>query len=217
MRRITIIRVVLSILVTPFLVVLYLNIEKWAESRGHDLYLTNLIVPPEGVVVNPLVSYALRPEMFYVALAAVAFMTGIWCDALLRRSESKRIPKEERIKNLGFKCLGLVGKIEAASAGLRINGNESTFTSLWSEFIPVSVELEKIGFVTPDHGIQSKEDMSAVRVYMEFVGNLLSNGHVRMAKKAARSLLEEPTRLSAAKLKTFSWPASARSKMKSPS
>ena len=94
MRKITIIRVVVTILVTPFLVVLYLNIEKWAESRGYDLYLTNLITPPEGAVVNPVVSYALRPEMSYIALAAVTFMIGIWCDAWLRRSESKRVTEK---------------------------------------------------------------------------------------------------------------------------
>ena len=195
MRRITNIRVVLSILATPFLVVLYLNIEKWAESRGYDLYLTNLVTPPEGAVVNPVVSYALRPEMSYIALAVVTFMTGIWCDAWLRRSQSKRIPKKERIRNLGDKCLDLVRFIDAGldSIGhLNSGDKQDALTRMWSEFLPVSIELEKLRLKTPDHRISSVSEADAVRAYLRFIGNLLQNGQLKMAKKTAQGLTEGP-------------------------
>ena len=195
MRRITIIRVVLTVLATPPLVILYLNIEKWAESRGYDLFLTNLVTPPEGVVVNPLVSYALRPEIFYIALAAVAFMTGIWCDAWLRRSESKRVPKKERIRNLGTKCLDLVRLIDACLGSIDYidyGDKQDAFTRMWSEFLPVSIELEKLRLKIPDHGISSVSEADAARAYLRFIGNLLQNGQLKMAKKTARNLTEEP-------------------------
>ncbi len=67
MRKITIIRVVVTILVTPFLVVLYLNIEKWAERRGYDLLLKNLVPPPGGGVVMQFIAKFLLDGQVKVA------------------------------------------------------------------------------------------------------------------------------------------------------
>ena len=81
MRLITKIRVGLSILLTPFLVVLYLNIEKWAEKHGYDLILVEV---GDDRLVETLTSYALQPVYQFAAVAALAFVGGIWIDALIR-------------------------------------------------------------------------------------------------------------------------------------
>ena len=110
--------------------------------------------------------------------------------AAVNQRESR---KKERIKNLGDRCLEMVQDIDISSSNLRIDDNEDLFVGLWSKYLPIALEVEKMGLVTPDCGIKLKDDMSIVGTYLQFVGNLLKNQQVKTPKNTARSLTEEPS------------------------
>ncbi len=82
MRLITKIRLLISAAAAPFLVVLYLNIEKWAEARGYDLLLTKVA---EGKMPDALAKFSFDPSVLFMAVVFCSLVAGIWLDALLRR------------------------------------------------------------------------------------------------------------------------------------
>jgi len=88
MNAAKIFRWLLTIIATPFLVVLYLNIEKWAEKHGYDLILNKAM---ESEVHGPIMQLVLHPNTLLIAVAIVFFCLGAWADALIRRRSEDRL------------------------------------------------------------------------------------------------------------------------------
>src|SRR3546814_16069076 len=82
MRLITIIRLLISVVATPFVAILYLNIEKWAESHGYDLLLVNAV---EGQMPDAVKQLAFHPTTLIFAIVICSIVAGIWIDVVLRR------------------------------------------------------------------------------------------------------------------------------------
>lgn len=72
-------------LAAPFVVILYLNIETYAQSKGWDTLLKGAM---EGQV-PAIVDWALQPWVGLTSLALISFTLGLWFDAVLRRRERK--------------------------------------------------------------------------------------------------------------------------------
>ncbi len=189
MRGITIKRLIITVLGSPFVVVLYLNIEKYAEKIGYDVILIKALeTGPNGdAVLNPLVAAALHPLALYGAIAATGIVAGLWLDAWLRRTESKKLPRIERIKNLGDRCKELATYISISQPHITYD-NENMLNDIWAKWLPIQIELEKWGLVTPQETIASGDEVNILRNYSQFIGQLLLNGELRFAKKTAKSL-----------------------------
>src|SRR3546814_5847481 len=86
MRLITIIRLLISVVATPFVAILYLNIEKWAESHGYDLLLVNAV---EGQMPDAVKQLAFHPTTLIFAIVICSIVAGIWIDVVLRRLMDK--------------------------------------------------------------------------------------------------------------------------------
>ena len=192
MRRITIIRLIVTALVMPFVVVLYLNIERYAEEHGYDVILIKLLEPKEADVISPIISFAFHPATLYGAIGFVTFVVGIWFDALLRRGESTRLSKHEKLVVLGEKCQKLVTLIDQHPADIK-GGERIILNRIWAEWLPIEIELEKVGLKTPDRTITSGDDVIVVQDYAQFIGNLLLDGNLKWAKKTATGLSGAPS------------------------
>ena len=193
MRGITIKRLIITALGSPFVIVLYLNIEKYAEKKGYDVLLIKALEAGSkgDAVLNPLVAAALHPLVFYGAIGATGIVAGLWLDAWLRRTESKKLPRIERIKNLGDRCKKLATNISILQPHIT-NDNQSMLNDIWAEWLPIQIELEKWGLVTSQETIVSKDAVNFLRAYSQFIGQLLLNGELRFAKKTAKSLCADP-------------------------
>lgn len=189
MRGITIKRLIITALGSPFVIVLYLNIEKYAEKKGYDVLLIKALETGSkgDAVLSPLVAVALHPLVFYGAIGATGIVAGLWLDAWFRRTESTKLSRIERIKNLGDRCKELVTYISIRQSSITYD-NENILNDIWAEWLPIQIELEKWGLVTPQETIASGDEVSVLRSYSQFIGQLLLNGELRFAKKTAKSL-----------------------------
>ena len=94
MRNLIAIRVAVSVLATPFLIIAYLNVEKWAEKHGYDQFLLKFIDTiaqkfqgsPEAMH-SAVPEFLYSPVMQFASASALAFVAGLWVDHLLRRRE----------------------------------------------------------------------------------------------------------------------------------
>src|SRR5665811_658568 len=88
MKTRSLVRTSLTVLAAPFVVVLYLNIETYAQSKGWDTLLKGAM---EGKL-PAVVDWALQPWVGLTGLALISFTLGLWFDAVLRRRERKAPP-----------------------------------------------------------------------------------------------------------------------------
>ena len=59
--------------------------------------------------------------------------------------------------------------------------------------MPVAFDLERIGLKTPDGEINSREAIMRIRTFVQFVGPLVGNGHMKEAKQVAKNLSVIPS------------------------
>lgn len=85
MRARSLVRMAFTVLAAPFVVVLYLNIETYAQSEGWDTILKGTM---EGRMPG-VVSWALQPWVGLTGLALICFTLGLWTDAILRHRKRK--------------------------------------------------------------------------------------------------------------------------------
>lgn len=79
------VRLALTVLSAPLLVVLYLNIEKLAEREGWDTLLADGVAPASGP--SPLLELLTTPTAFAAATFVIGLAIGVWIDTLLVRRE----------------------------------------------------------------------------------------------------------------------------------
>jgi hypothetical protein len=84
MRQRTFVRIVASVLATPFFVIAYLNIENYAESKGWGGILTSIM---EGQMPSVL-AFLLQPWLGVAALALVGLAAGVWVDGIAKRMDA---------------------------------------------------------------------------------------------------------------------------------
>ena len=86
MKSGTKLRLVLTALFTPFLVVGYLNIEKLAEKKGWDGILSGLVDKmPAG-----LSGFIISPFMAMLSAFIIGTVAGLWVDTFLRAADRKK-------------------------------------------------------------------------------------------------------------------------------
>ena len=200
MQRRNIIRFAISGLSVPFVVVLYLNIEKLAEARGLDTLLVDLLSPddPKKMTVgSQILNYATSPEVAGISILVIGIVIGFWSEVLLRRGDGR---EELKWQGVGRRCERVVMMIESIARTRYYSEDDSPFKQpavlnrIWAAFLPVAVDLERLGLSVPDHGVDSQDDAIRIREYLRFVGPLVAQGHIRAAKDTAKSLLSDSSR-----------------------
>tara|TARA_B100000614_G_scaffold67258_1_gene59629 strand:+ start:237 stop:926 length:690 start_codon:yes stop_codon:yes gene_type:complete len=192
MRSWTTIRLAFSVFAAPFLVIAYLNIEKWAEANGIDTLLLDAVQPDgrqEVTTAATLLTYVTQPWVAWLSIYIVGIVSGIWLDVLIRR---EWISTEEKRKAIGKRCAYLVAHISSIRRTETLSNSSlrtrSALNSIWSEYLPTAYNLEKMGLPTPDIEIKTDDDAIFIREYLRFVGPLIESGHAREARKVARRL-----------------------------
>ena len=178
------IKTIATVALMPFLAVFVLNIEKWAESKGYDSILVDLSAPDDVGLLGEMLALALSPWALMAAFAASGFVAGLWIDALLRRSEHRRA---ENLQELARRMATVVSDINHREEYKRSNQPDD-LRELWATYLPVALSIEKIGLRAPKCGIQTGEEAVYVRSYLQFVGPLIKEGHMKIAKKTAANL-----------------------------
>lgn len=184
MRGVTKHRMWVSLALSPLAVIFYLNIEKWAEANGYDAFLVNLGTPKGDGVISAAIQWALSPTALAVAVGGAGFVGGLWCDALLRRQSESKV---ERLCALGKRCENFVSTFDIYISARPLSDAE-LLRQLWSLYLPIGIDIERLGLKTPDCGIQSEDDALRIRTYLLFVGPLLKHNQMKQAKQTAKNL-----------------------------
>jgi hypothetical protein len=190
MRDSTKLRLILSAILSPFLVVVYLNVEKFAEDRGWDSFLVDIASPEGEIVLSPIFAWALNPIVSILSVFVVGIVAGVWVDACIRREGEQRA---ERYRALGDRCFYFVQTARIRDSNAQHSDKRKEYYDrLWSIYLPIVSELEQLKFKTPDGGITNDEDLQASVTYCEFVGNLLKHNQIKTARVTAKSLSRDP-------------------------
>ncbi len=96
-----IVRIVSAIISTPCVVVIYLNIEKWAEANGYDSFLVDWTRHANGTgEPEPVMSVLTSGPMLYGAIAISSLTLGLWIDWVARRFERSKPNKKSTLKSM---------------------------------------------------------------------------------------------------------------------
>lgn len=187
MRVRKVVRIVFTLLSAPLLVVLYLNIETYAQSKGWDVILRDSLA---GRMPN-LLAFALQPWLALMGFGVISFTLGLWVDAVLRRFDSKRPTKAQKMSQLGIRC------INASRHAKRIAGNTWLYgrdtPDLISEYSAIAIDLNKLGipFIRVDNEANLEQNLYNLQHYLVAIGTLLGNGHLEAAKLQAQHFAEQ--------------------------
>src|SRR3990170_3392703 len=185
MRLRTAARILLTIISAPFVVVAYLNIETYAQSKGWDAVLKTAL---EGNMPTVL-EVALQPWVGVTGVGVLAFTFGLWVDALLKGFDSRRPTRAERIAALGKRSIKLSSDI-----GVTLSNYEENELppSIFAEIRAIYVEYQKYGL--PKLGTTLKlngtQKLQLARTFLSHIGPLLRDGHYKEAKRVADKLIE---------------------------
>lgn len=186
MRIRTPVRLILTLLATPLVVVLYLNIETYAQSKGWDTLLKDTM---EGQVPN-VVEWTLQPWVGLTSLAVTCIILGLWADTLLRRFDASRPSRADRLEALGNKSIALASDIAHI---LRYNDPAGFPSSIFAEIRSILVEYSSYGL--PKLGtnihLSGTEKLQLAHAFFSHVGPLLRDGHYKEAKRVANNLIEQ--------------------------
>ena len=184
MKSGTKLRLVLTALFTPFLVVGYLNIEKLAEKNGWDGILSGLVDKmPAG-----LSGFIISPFMAMVSALVVGIVIGLWSDTFIRKLNSRG----NKVENLGWRILATANTIDS-----KIHANVS-FDDMATEVsmcIVFAKKMTKMGFVVPSNVINAEpwqERLGMYSRYFKMVGAQMVESSKRDAIEFSKVLAEVP-------------------------
>ncbi len=177
-------RLIFTALAVPFVVVIYLNIETYAQSQGWDILLKGAM---EGQVPN-VVSWALQPWVGLTGLVIISLTLGLWLDALLRKFDANRPSRAERLKALGERSIRLASNIEVR---LSIYDENELPSSIFAEIRAIYVEYANVGLpkLKTTAKLLRSTKLKLARSYLSHIGPLLRDGHYKEAKRVANKLL----------------------------
>ena len=176
----------------PFLVILYLNIEKYAESRGWDTFLLQLLEPAtqrEESEDSRLIRALTNPWMVYAAITVIGMTLGVWLDAVLKRLDAKKPTKQDKLREIGNECLG-VGQLIVIRLQQERIGDWIT-DDITPHVASLIITLEQNSFPIPD--IENFREPAIAEVlgrYFNMVGRLLVDGHFDQAREVAAQYSE---------------------------
>jgi hypothetical protein len=178
-------------------VVLALNIESTATYFGLDKVLVGLVQDPTAkppITPSPMVVFITHPATIWAAALLAAFTVGMWADTLLRRIDTKRPSRAEKLKGIGSRCVGLHSTLKE-----KLIYNDSDLIGALPRILSVSLDLEKAGFPVPrPKAALTEEYATQIARYMDVVGTLIRDGHFKEARQLAGTLAQEiNTRLNA--------------------
>lgn len=195
-------RIVLAGISTPFVVVLYLNIETLAQSWGWD----SLLVEAAQASAKPsfwerVMDFLVSPIMALVSVALLAFTAGVWVDALLRRLARTAPPApapDTRYENLGRGCETAYTRINSWLHPLYADGPRTVSASIGAPLYSFLLTLQKAGIVAPV-GVDMTDPKIVGQIgdYLKLVGSLLVAGHIDEAKDAADHMTDSIKELDA--------------------
>jgi len=142
MKSGTKLRVIISIIATPFLVVGYLNIEKLAEKKGWDGILSGWVDKmPDG-----LSGFIVSPFMAMLSAFIVGIVVGLWVDTLLRAKNVKRT----NMQILGHRMSKLTSLITKKMQLNNLAFNNQNFAEEYSASLMLVQNAKKMKMSVPD-------------------------------------------------------------------
>lgn len=186
-----IVRIVSAIISTPCVVVIYLNIEKWAEANGYDSFLVDWTRHADGTAEpEPVMSILTSGPMLYGAIAISSLTLGLWIDWVARRFERSKPSKKSTLKSIGYECKSL---------GRDIGAELGTIDPRIYRYLPqlhsLSLKMRKAKLPTTAICPNDSEYMGLYVSYLRFVGQLLVDGHNNEASGTAQSIINEMIQL----------------------
>lgn len=186
-------RWLLSVITTPFFVILYLNYEKAAEEQGLDTLLSSFLSNHAPGLLELLIA----PAIQFVAVAVIAFAAGVWADTLIRRLDAKQPSRQERAVKLGQALRAIRNRLTTiADLKDRWGLDKRQMTLAYADFAALQVSLNKVGIKTP-WTVWDGPDEDATHYlnvnlgYMAIMVPLLMRGHLKEAKLAAEKLTDQ--------------------------
>lgn len=178
------VRIVSAIFTTPCLVVIYLNIEKWAEAKGYDSFLVGWANGAEGIAETSAIAALLTSGPILNAAIAITFLTiGLWVDWILRRVDSKRPSRTEKARQLGVQCYNAARTLQFA-----IDDIDGNIIDAAPKLHSVQVALRQFGIHAPSIDVKNEMKLQNFVYFLRHVGTLLEDGHIDEAKRAAVTL-----------------------------
>jgi len=184
MKSGTKLRVILTVIATPFLVVGYLNIEKLAEKKGWDGILSGWV----DKMPDTLSGFIVSPFMAMLSAFIVGIVVGLWVDTFLRASNKKKTD----IQILGAQAIKMSQLIDK-----RIGSwNTSTSQDLYAEEISASILLlRKI----KNHGIKipkfdpkdQVEELKKISTYFKYMSPHMLDGDKSSTKKFSKLIVKD--------------------------
>ena len=95
--------------------------------------------------------------------------------------------KEQIVHDLGGRCLKLAQDIEVYIQHWSSHDKNSA-NKIWARYLPIATEIEELGLETPPGAFEFREDFTNKHTYLQFVGNLLMNNQMKIAKETAKNL-----------------------------
>lgn len=146
--------------------------------------------------VRAVSDFVTQSWLLYSTVGVVCLTLGMWMDVLLRRRERaapapapplQLEPQSKSAKAVGENCLMIASDIDYYLSHLEL-GQTNQINVLWSKYLPVALDLEKLGLPTPDVTPNTTAALAMIRDYLQFIGRLLYAGHVEVAKETAERL-----------------------------
>jgi len=172
------IRIVGTGIGAPFLVVLYLNIEKLAERHGWDGLLVGLL---EGHMPSAS-NWLLQPWVAVLAVAVVSFMAGVWLDWSARHFDRRQT---QSLATLSINTDKVIGLLRDA-----LNSDDEHLD------VATIAELNSLMTSYKRHGLASQE-VNASKIkglviaeyyrWLGYISPLIRDGHIQEARKLSKS------------------------------
>ena len=188
-------RIATTILAAPFLIILYLNIEKYAESKGWDGLLMSLM---EGRMPT-LLSVLLQPWMGVLALSLAALASGLWVGSLARvmdKATATNQPDKEPDKYTLSNQINHVMDLITSHSRAYTERNWVSDFNLIGELQALSISLSKIGIKFPESEQDVSERQALIMIWtlLRRIEPLVRRGHFDVAAEAATEMSKEISR-----------------------
>ena len=186
MKSGTKLRLVLTVLFTPFLVVGYLNIEKLAEKKGWDGILSRL----EDKMPAGLSGFIISPFMAMVSALVVGIVIGLWSDTFIRKLNSRG----SKVENLGLRIQALANTIDSK---FHANVSFDDMATEVSKCIVFAKKMTEMGFVVPSNVINAEpwqERLGLYSRYFKMMGAQMEENSKKDAIEFSKALAEVPVK-----------------------
>lgn len=138
-----------------------------------------------GAVMSAFTAFVTSWGFLSVTLFVLGLTLGLWADNILRRREARPVIPTEAMSDIGQRCLSMSLALEARSQA-NPQGPIYVFPTT-GEMISLLITLRKNGMMIFDTEMEyiSRRALEVMIFYFNFIGNLLKDGHLEEARRAA--------------------------------